>query len=128
MFSHVTVGISNIARSRQFYDAILAALGLQLTYSDDEVAAYGDGSDESAQFWLLPPFDGKAQSSGNGNHVAFNAPSRSSVDKFHAEALANGGTDEGPPGLRPQYHEHYYGAYVRDPDGNKLQAVCHSPD
>ena len=66
-----------------------------------------------------------AASAGNGVTVAFTVPSRAAVDAFHAAALANGGTDEGPPGLRTHYHPDYYGAYVRDPEGNKICAVCH---
>jgi catechol 2,3-dioxygenase-like lactoylglutathione lyase family enzyme len=76
----------------------------------------------------MNPFDGNAATVGNGGHAAFNADSRAAVDKFHAAALAGGGTDEGRPGLRPHYNENYYGAYVRDPDGNKLQAVCHNAE
>ena len=73
---------------------------------------------------MLPPFDGRPAERGNGWHCAFLAPSRAAVDAFHTAALGAGGSDEGAPGLRPQYTENYYGAYVRDPDGNKLQAVC----
>jgi len=72
------------------------------------------------------PFDGQEARAGNGVHIAYFAADRATVDAFHAAALANGGSDEGAPGLRPHYHPNYYGAYVRDPDGNKLQAVCHS--
>ena len=71
-------------------------------------------------------FDGKPATCGNGTHVAFLAKDRATVDAFYTAALAQGGSDEGPPGLRAHYHPNYYGAYVRDPDGNKLQAVCHS--
>ena len=71
-------------------------------------------------------FDGGAAAPGNGVHIAYLVRDRATVDAFHAAALAHGGSDEGAPGLRPQYHPNYYGAYVRDIDGNKLQAVCHS--
>lgn len=73
-----------------------------------------------------PTFDGQEARPGNGVHIAYLVSDRETVDRFHAAALAHGGTDEGAPGLRPRYHSNYYGAYVRDPDGNKLQAVCHS--
>ncbi|MEO0884091.1 MAG: VOC family protein, partial [Pseudomonadota bacterium] len=73
-----------------------------------------------------PAYDGMTATNGNGTHVAFLATSRNVVDDFYNAALETGGTDEGPPGLRTHYHPNYYGAYVRDPDGNKLQAVCHS--
>jgi len=76
---------------------------------------------------VVRPLDGAAAGAGNGVTVAFAAPTRAAVDAFHAAALAAGASDEGAPGLRPHYHPNYYGAYVRDPDGNKLCAVCHSP-
>ena len=78
-------------------------------------------------FLIGKPYNQEPHQHGNGQMVAFLAESRAIVDSAHAVALANGGTSEGPPGLRPEYHEHYYGAYFRDPDGNKLCVVCHSP-
>jgi catechol 2,3-dioxygenase-like lactoylglutathione lyase family enzyme len=75
-------------------------------------------------FSLEQPADGKPASAGNGAHVAFIAESRAQVDEFHRAALAHGGSDAGPPGLRPEYDANYYGAFVRDPDGNKVEAVC----
>ncbi|MEM8686432.1 MAG: VOC family protein [Pseudomonadota bacterium] len=126
-FSHVTVGTNDIARATQFYDAVLATLGCTRTYDHAEYVGYGSGPDGESAFWVMPPFDGGPASVGNGTHIALNAETRAAVDAFHAAALANGGSDEGKPGLRPHYHADYYGAYVRDPDGNKLQAVCHRP-
>ncbi|MBL0000484.1 MAG: VOC family protein [Sphingomonadales bacterium] len=84
------------------------------------------GEPTGPKIFVGPAFDGQLATSGNGTHVAFHAKDRATVDAFHAAALQHGGTDEGSPGLRPHYHPNYYGAYVRDPDGNKLQAVCHS--
>ncbi|HEX4859541.1 MAG TPA: VOC family protein, partial [Usitatibacteraceae bacterium] len=78
-------------------------------------------------FVIAKPFDGQPHERGNGQMVAFLASSRALVDQAHALALAHGGTSEGAPGLRPEYHEHYYGAYFRDPDGNKLCVACHAP-
>ena len=125
MFSHVTVGADDVARAGAFYDAVLATLGIVREFRHGPVIAYrGDGP---GRFFVMTPFDGAAASAGNGVHVAFAAPTRGHVDAFHAAALAAGGSDEGAPGLRPRYHEHYYGAYVRDPEGNKLQATCHDP-
>ncbi len=126
MFSHVTVGTNDIARSRAFYDPVMASLGLKLLHQGDDYAGYGKGADELPWFWVLPTFDGAPASPGNGTHFAFLTASRAQVDEFHRTALAAGGSDEGAPGLRPRYSENYYGAYARDPDGNKLQAVCYA--
>jgi predicted lactoylglutathione lyase len=76
------------------------------------------------EFSLEKPSDGRPATVGNGVHVCFAAGTRDQVDEFYHTALANGGTDAGPPGLRPEYDAHYYGAFVRDPDGNKIEAVC----
>jgi len=123
MYSHVTVGTNDMARAENFYDAIMGVLGHPVMFKAPIVLAYGTGAGE--KFFVLFPFDQQEARPGNGIHAAFKVDSRATVDAFHAAALANGGSDEGPPGLRPQYHPNYYGAYVRDPDGNKIQAVCH---
>ncbi len=125
MFSHVTIGTNDIKRAVAFYDAVFAALGVGRFYLDGSDAGYGEAHGD--QVWVMEPFDGNPAAAGNGTHIAFLAKARRDVDAFHTAALANGGTDEGAPGLRPHYHSNYYGAYVRDPDGNKIQAVCHSP-
>lgn len=127
MYSHVTLGTNDIAKAEIFYDAVMAVLGHPVMFKQQGSAAYGLPTGE--KFFIGPPFDGGAAAPGNGAHVAFITTDRATVDAFHAAALAHGGTDEGAPGPRPHYHANYYGAYVRDPDGNKLQAVCHrSPD
>ena len=128
MFSHVTLGTNDLAKAMAFYDAVLATLGLRrlLTRAEHGFAGYGlQGA--RLGFFLCRPFDGGAATFGNGTHIALLAPDRASVSAFHAAALAAGGKDEGAPGPRPHYHEHYWGAYVRDLDGNKLQACCHHP-
>jgi len=128
MFSHVTVGSDDIARAKAFYEAVMKPLGFVRVIDRDDYFVYGETATSPAAFWVLPPFDGRPAERGNGWHCAFLAPSRAAVDAFHAAALAAGGSDEGAPGLRPHYSETYYGAYVRDPDGNKLQAVCYRPE
>ncbi len=127
IFSHLTVGSSDMDRSVRFYDAVLAPVGLVRLKSFRAASGYGpkDFAGINLPFWILRPQDCKAASAGNGVTVAFTVPSRAAVDAFHAAALANGGTDDGPPGLRTHYHPDYYGAYVRDPEGNKVCAVCH---
>ncbi len=124
MFSHVTVGTNDFDRSVRFYDAVLNTLGHKQLFSMEGAAAYGEMT--GPKTFLLYPFDKGKATPGNGMHFAYAAKTRAEVDAFHKAALENGGTCEGPPGLRPHYHPNYYGAYVRDPDGNKLQAVCHS--
>ena len=123
MFSHVTLGTNDWARAKPFWTAVTAALDLPLLFEREGGVAYGEAT--GPKIFIGPAFDGKPATNGNGTHVAFIAETRAAVDAFHAAALANGGKDEGPPGPRPHYHPHYYGAYVRDPDGNKIQAVCH---
>ena len=129
-YSHVTVGTSSMNRALRFYDAALAPLGLVRKRTAKIALAYApeDFSGLNEPFWVVRPLDGQSASAGNGVTVAFDAPTRAAVDAFHAAALAAGATDEGPPGLRTHYHPNYYGAYVRDPDGNKIQAVCHRKD
>ena len=124
MFSHVTLGATDLDRSRRFYGPVMTALGITQPFELPNSLVFGELT--GPKLFILLPFDGKPATAGNGTHVAFITKDRATVDAFHAAALANGGSDEGAPGLRPHYHCNYYGAYVRDPDGNKLQAVCHS--
>lgn len=125
MFSHATIGTNDLDRAVAFYDAFFAALGIERFFLADGHAGYGEA--DSDQVWIMMPFDGNPATVGNGTHIAFLAKRRDQVDAAYAAALAHGGTDEGAPGVRPQYHANYYGAYMRDPDGNKIQAVCHAP-
>jgi catechol 2,3-dioxygenase-like lactoylglutathione lyase family enzyme len=124
MFSHMTVGASDMIRAAAFYDAFLAPLGIIRFWEDGKgcITGWRQGS-EGSHFFVCTPFDGKPAMPGNGWMCAFNAPNRQAVIQAYDAALAHGGTDEGPPGLRPQYSPHYFGAYVRDPDGNKLHVV-----
>jgi catechol 2,3-dioxygenase-like lactoylglutathione lyase family enzyme len=127
MYSHVTLGTNDFARAQAFYDAVLPLIGLKRFFENAGFGALGYSSNppRPPQFWVLRPIDGQPASAGNGVTVAFEVQDRAQVDAFHAAALAAGAKDEGKPGLRPHYHRNYYGAYVRDPEGNKLCVVCH---
>ena len=120
IISHVSVPVADLAAARRFYDAVLGALGYGVVMdAGAHGVAYGLAFPE---FWIGHALEGKGHP-GNGVHVAFLAPDRASVDAFHAAAMAAGGVDDGAPGLRPQYDKGYYGAFVRDPDGNKIEAM-----
>jgi catechol 2,3-dioxygenase-like lactoylglutathione lyase family enzyme len=123
MIHHLSLGTNDVARARAFYDAVLGVVGLRLIRQDERSAHYGTGD---ILFSLETPIDRRPASPGNGVHVAFQARDRAMVEQFHCTALEYGGTDDGPPGLRSQYDANYYGAFVRDPDGNKIEAVTHS--
>ena len=126
MLLYITLGSNDLAQSQRFYDATLAPLGLTLLKSDDSEIGYGAPGQDQVLVWINRPFDGKPATIGNGSMPAFAAQTRAAVDAFHAAALAHGGSDEGAPGLR--YAPDFYTAYVRDPDGNKLSAVCTTPE
>jgi catechol 2,3-dioxygenase-like lactoylglutathione lyase family enzyme len=125
VLSHVTLGVRDIARASAFYDAVLGELGITRGKSGEGFAGWGSGHEGG--FFAQRPINGQPASVGNGVSVSFLAPSRDAVDRFYAKAIALGAGDEGRPGLRPNYHADYYAAYVRDPDGNKVAAVCHAP-
>ena len=126
MLLYTTVGTNDLERAGVFYDAILPFLGYRRQRVGEGEIGYGADGDVRCRFWVVEPFDKKPATSGNGVTIAFDAPSRAAVDDFHAAALAQGGVDEGAPGLRP-FHANFYAAFVRDPDGNKLVAVCERP-
>ena len=119
--SHVSVGVNDLDRARAFYDPLMKMLGLSIRQADGESVDYG--TDDALSYSLETPVDGRPATAGNGVHIAFDAGNRTTVDRFYHEALLLGGTDAGPPGLRPQYGPDYYGAFVLDPDGNKIEAV-----
>lgn len=126
MTLYTTLGYSDRDRAVAFYDAVLGALGYGRAPGWTEGwAGWGPSYDDGVSFWICRPFDGAPPSQGNGAMVAFRAPDEAAVQRFHAAALANGGSDEGAPGTRPYYEPSFYVAYVRDPDGNKLAAVFH---
>jgi len=129
VFSHIFVGVSDFDRALAFYEPLMSVLGIEARFCDRARPWAGWQSTPGPRplFLIGTPYDGSAHQPGNGQMVAFLAESRTLVDESHAVALAHGGTSEGTPGLRPEYHEHYYGAYFRDPDGNKLCVACHAP-
>ena len=120
ILSHVSFGTNNFERSVAFYDKVLATVGCRRVMEHPGAVAYGKAYPE---FWVQTPHDGAAAGVGNGTHLGFIAPSRDAVNAFHAAAVAAGATDDGPPGPRPHYGEPYYGCFVRDPDGHKIEAT-----
>ena len=127
MFDHVSIGITDLARSARFYDAVMAALGhVRLTENPRHVAYGPPGFTSEPPFAILLAVAG-ATVTGARLHVAFTARDRAAVDAFHAAAVANGGTDDGPPGVRLNYNPGYYATFVVDPDGHRLEAVVHEP-
>jgi lactoylglutathione lyase len=127
MFSHVYFGVSDFERALAFYAPVMAALGVKQRFVDAAKPWAGwQPADAGRPLFLIGrPYDGAAHAPGNGQMAAFMAETCAVVDAVHAAASANGGRCEGPPGLRPEYHANYYGAYFRDPDGNKLCVACH---
>jgi catechol 2,3-dioxygenase-like lactoylglutathione lyase family enzyme len=120
MFDHVSLHVRDYAQSKAFYSDALRPLGYEVVMEFGSEAGFGVQG--KPDFWIA---EGEPRAP---IHVAFASPDRATVDAFHAAALTAGGTDNGPPGLRPHYHEHYYGAYAHDPDGNNVEAVCHRPE
>lgn len=122
MIDHTGLSVSNLAKARAFYEAALQPLGYGVIMEFGEAIGMGELAIRKPDFWVAgglvmnPPL-----------HIAFRAASRDVVDRFYAAAMAAGGRDNGPPGPRPHYHANYYGAFVLDPDGNNIEAVCHTP-
>jgi catechol 2,3-dioxygenase-like lactoylglutathione lyase family enzyme len=120
MLDHITLHVSDYARSKRFYESALAPLGYTVMMEFGGAFA-GLGADGKPDFWIAHAEPAKPL------HIAFASRDRATVDAFHRAALAAGARDNGAPGLRPQYHPNYYGAFVFDPDGNNIEAVCHAP-
>jgi len=118
MLDHVSIGVTDIQRSKVFYDHVLKPLGIERLYFE---GGFGYGHGKKAFFWI-----GQRDTVRTGTHIAFAAENRAAVDAFHAVALSVGGRDNGAPGLRPHYHADYYGAFILDPDGHNIEAVCRS--
>ncbi len=129
---HISIGVSDMKRAKAFYDATLVHVGLKPVFPvevNNALVGLGYGEDPSkAVFWIGMPINTQPASAGNGVHIAFSSPTRAGVDAFYLAALANGGVEDGAPGLRSEYHPDYYAAFVRDRDGNKIEAVCHGPE
>lgn len=130
MLSHICVGCTDFDRALRFHSAVMTSLGHSLRFCEPEQPWAGWNTTEGGRplFIVGRPFDGKAHDAGNGQMVAFAADSREQVRRVYQTALEQGGSCEGPPGPRPHYHAHYYGAYFRDPDGNKFCVACHTPE
>ncbi len=121
MFDHMGFAVPDFARSRAFYEAALAPLGITVLREGEGWAAFGEGAHTGLWIgsWGKPP---------GGFHFAFTARDRAAVRAFYQAALAAGGKDNGPPGIREQYHKDYYAAFVFDPDGHNVEAVCRTPE
>jgi catechol 2,3-dioxygenase-like lactoylglutathione lyase family enzyme len=134
MIDHFSLPVSDLRKSKPFYEAVLGTLGylsLQAQVFDGYSAfGFGDDPDGEPPFWIGGPAEASPDKAvtPEGRHIAFAARSRAMVDAFHAAGLAAGGTDNGPPGLRPHYHANYYAAFLLDPDGHRIEAVCHRPE
>lgn len=128
MFSHVIVGVSDFERALAFYRALMPVLDLQERFCDRGRPWAGWQSAQASRplFLIAAPYDGRPHEAGNGHMTAFLAATPDVVDRAFAVAMASGGASEGLPGLRPEYHPSYYGAYFRDTEGNKLCVACHT--
>ncbi len=129
MLSHVFVGVTDFDRALRFYSAVLGCLGHTQRFCEPQRpwAGWHSAGGQRPYFVIAHPHGGADHEPGKGQMTAFMADSRVQVDEVHRLALSLGAKDEGSPGLRPEYHPHYYGAYFRDPDGNKLAVACHQP-
>jgi catechol 2,3-dioxygenase-like lactoylglutathione lyase family enzyme len=125
MIDHVSIEVSDFERSKAFYEAALEPLGIRLLMEFESNAGFGKETEHGPKpfFWV----DSRGRPAVSGAHIAFGVRTTEQVDAFHTAALAAGATDNGAPGLRPVYHPGYYGAFVLDPDGNNIEAVCHRP-
>jgi catechol 2,3-dioxygenase-like lactoylglutathione lyase family enzyme len=130
MLDHISIGCSDVAASAAFYDATLAPLGLKRVLEKGTGICYGPGPGrDGMMFWIVAvsPEAGVPLPS-RGSHIAFSATNRHAVDAFFAAAIAAGARENGAPGLRPEYSEFYYGAFVLDPDGHKIEAMCRTAE
>ena len=124
--SHITLGTNDKSRAALFYNAVLGTIGFTRLPKPPEKPLDYEKNGQMPTVYIYTPEDGRPATWGNGTHIAFIADNHAQVRDFHAQAMKAGGKDEGAPGPRPHYGANYYAAYVRDPDGNKLQAVCYA--
>ena len=120
ILSHVSLGANDFEKTVAFYDKVLGAIGIGRFMEHPGAVCWGR---QYPEFWVQRPVDGRPASAGNGTHIGFDAASRAEVDAFHEAGLAAGGSDEGAPGPRPQYGAPYYGCFLRDPEGHKIEAA-----
>ncbi|WP_160008096.1 VOC family protein [Rhizobium sp. 18055] len=125
MFDHVSIGVKSLERAQKFYDTALSPLGYERLTNFGNVSGYGA---ERVSLWVAEVAKPVVADMESGLHFCFVAPTEASVDAFYAQGLANGGTDNGPPGVRPDYSEFYYAAFVIDPDGYRLEAYFKRPE
>lgn len=124
MIDHVTLQVADVASSQRFYEAVLAPLGCRVWFSDGESVGFSGRDEGSGSFWLIPA----RRADDRELHLAFTAADRYEVRAFHAAAVGVGAEVLHAPRVFPEYHEHYFGAFVRDPDGHNIEAVCHLPE
>lgn len=120
VISHVSIGTNDYEKARAFYDAVMPTVGASVLMEHPNAAAYGR---KFPEFWVATPHDGEPASIGNGFHIGFIADNKEQVHAFYDAAIAAGATCDGPPGPRPLYGEPYYGCFVRDPEGHKIEAA-----
>jgi catechol 2,3-dioxygenase-like lactoylglutathione lyase family enzyme len=127
MIGYVTIGMNDAEKSGRFYDVVMGAIGNERKFSDGGWIGYGRKGEDSHGVYVCPPHDGKPATAGNGTMIGFVAPSKEAVQKSYEAGLANGGSDEGAPGPRPADSTDFYGAYLRDPTGNKICVFAKGP-
>lgn len=125
MFDHVSLGVKDLDRARRFYDAALTPLGYERLSNSDNMIGYGP---ERVGLWVMQVEQPVIADLRSGLHFCFVAPDEAAVDAFHAAAVASGGTDNGEPGIRPDYGRFYYAAFIIDPDGYRLEAYFHKAE
>jgi len=125
IISHISIGTNNFDRAVTFYDKVLSTLGCKQLMKHPGAVAYGK---EFPEFWVQTPFNGEPATIGNGSHIGFIANTKEAVHAFHEAALSEGGTDDGAPGPRPDYGDAYYGCFIKDLDGNKIEATYWNED